>query len=171
MQAPRRQSGVRFLENLAYLVPGYEGYKRRELRQEEDARLRARVYRQLLAMRTQLDAVRERWTGDASGPHMEQLTQCQLRIQTIADAVRFAPYGFKSFFDAEPVDERLLDRLLESDLLILEDLDATLFHLEQNSGSVTTAPRTSRIFFRALNEMVGRLEGHLIIREKILASA
>ena len=34
-------SGTRFLENLAYLVPGYRGYKEKELRREEDARCAA----------------------------------------------------------------------------------------------------------------------------------
>ncbi len=35
--------GHRFLKNLAYLVPGYRGYKDKSLRREEDARLRNRV--------------------------------------------------------------------------------------------------------------------------------
>ncbi|MBM3317077.1 MAG: hypothetical protein FJY75_04410, partial [Candidatus Eisenbacteria bacterium] len=54
--APPNPSGLRFLENLAYLVPGYQGYKERGRRREEDSRLRARVYRRLLQL---LDQLRE----------------------------------------------------------------------------------------------------------------
>ena len=41
--------GTRFLENLAYLVPSYQGYKNRDTRREEDSRLRGRI---LVKLRT-----------------------------------------------------------------------------------------------------------------------
>ena len=57
MCAARRSSGLRFLENLAYLVPGYHGYKQPALRQEEDARLRTRVHRKLLHLPNSMQVV------------------------------------------------------------------------------------------------------------------
>lgn len=171
MHTPRQSSGLRFLENLAYLVPGYHGYKRRELRQEEDSRLRARVHAKLVQMTQALEEIRERWSGESRGTHMDQLHQRRLRLQSIADSVRYSPYGFKGFFDTDPLNRQILDQLLEADLLILDDLAAAEVHLAQNGCSVTTAPRTSRCFFRDLDEVLCQLEGHLIMREKILASA
>jgi signal transduction histidine kinase len=166
----QRSSGIRFLENLAYLVPGYQGYKQLGLRQEEDARLRARVHRRLIQVLQVLEEVRARWLGDPRDGQLTLLEQRRLRVQTIADSVRYSPYGFRGFFSLEPVPEPTLEKLLEADLLILEDLDGLQGHLEQNADAVTPAPRTARAFFRVVDENLGRLERHLIMREKVLAS-
>ena len=80
MDAAKRPSGLRFLENLAYLVPGYQGYKRRALRQDEDARLRVRVHHQLIQMLDSLDSIRERWEAEEWGAHMDHLSQRRLRL-------------------------------------------------------------------------------------------
>jgi len=169
--AHQRPNGFRFLENLAYLVPGYRGYKQPDLRHEEDSRLRAHVQRRLQQMRQQLEEIHERWSEEPWGSHVEQLEQRRLRLQTIADSVRYSPYGHQGFFSHDAVDEQVLDRVLEADLLILEDLDNALEHLVDAGCTVTTAPRTVKSFLRAVDTGLGRLERHLIMRERILASA
>lgn len=171
MDARQETSGLRFLENLAYLVPGYRGYKCRDRRQEEDSRLRARVCEELLGMIEFLDQIRQRWAVENSNAAAEELGRRRLRLQTIVDAVRYAPYGFRDFFHHEILEEHVLEQVLETDLLILEDLSAAQGHLVQRGRTLTCAPRTTRAFFRHLDERLARLESHLIMREKILASA
>jgi hypothetical protein len=168
---PQRPSGLRFLDNLAYLVPGYKGYKQRELRYEEDSRLRAYVQGQVLEMLQALDQIHERWSAEDWGNHMDHLNQRRMRLQTIAESMCRSPNGFTGFFTSETLDEPLLEQILAADLQIREDLEATVEFLGEQHGAVTTAPRTSRSFFRVLDEGVGRLERHLISRERILAAA
>jgi hypothetical protein len=171
MDPVRRPSGLRFLENLAYLVPGYEGYKLRERRREEDSRLRALVYDRLLRMRQALEQIHERWAEEEAGAQLEQLGCRVQRLQTISEAVRYSPYVSTVFFTSDILAEGQIERILEADLLILEDLDGAEDYLERCCLTVTTAPRTAKSFFRAVDEDLGRLERHLIMREKILASA
>ncbi len=171
MDSERRPSGLRFLENLAYLVPGYEGYKARDRRQEEDSRLRATVYEKLQCMQRALEQIHERWSQEDAGAQLEQLERRALRLRTIAEAVRYAPYAFKGFFASDTLDEQIIERILEADLLILEDLQEAEDYLERCCLSITTAPRTAKGFFRAVDHDLGRLESHLIMREKTLASA
>ena len=85
MDAEQPTSGLRFLENLAYLVPGYRGYKRRDLRQEEDSRLRARVCDQLLAMIEILDQIRQRWSIENANAASVELGRRRMSLQTIID--------------------------------------------------------------------------------------
>lgn len=171
MDSVRRPSGLRFLENLAYLVPGYEGYKLRERRQEEDSRLRALVYDRLLRFRQALAQIHERWTEDEASAQLEQLERRQSRLQTISEAVRYAPYTSRAFFTRDTLEVQQIEQILETDLLILEDLNGSEEYLERACLSVTPAPRTARAFFRVLDEELGRLERHLIMREKVIASA
>ena len=168
---PQRPSGLRFLDNLAYLVPGYKGYKQRELRYEEDSRLRAHVHGQVQQMLHALDQIRARWSTEDWGVHMDHLNQRRMRLETIAESVRRSPNGFTTFFTNETLSECVLEQILATDLLIREDLEATAEFLAERHAAVTTAPRTARSFFRSLDENVGRLERHLISRERILAAA
>ena len=171
MCADRRSSGLRFLENLAYLVPGYEGYRDQARRQEEDSRLRGRVNRKLLYLLNALESIHDRWSAEAWDTHMDLLDQRRIQLQTIVDTVKSPPPTYAMFFSTTQLEEDLLERLLESDLLILQDLDDTEAYLESRGAKVTTAPRTVRAFLRTLDEHLGSLERHLIMREKILASA
>jgi len=166
----RRPSGLRFLENLAYLVPSYEGYKLPERRREEDSRLRALVADKLLHLQGAFEQIHERWAADEVGGLLEQLERRAQRLQTIAEAVRYSPYSSTGFFANDAAAEQQIESILEADLLILEDLDRAEEYLERCCLTVTTAPRTARAFFRAVDEDLGRLERHLIMREKILAS-
>lgn len=160
-------SGTRFLENLAYLVPGYRGYKERELRREEDARLRSRVLGKLREIQSLLEERMAKLTEGALDPAAETLDRRLRRLEGLADAVRYAPYGFAGFFDAESVRESTLDQILETDLLLFQDLDEVS---EAIRG--TPFPPKTRAGFAAFFEGVGsgidRIENRLVARDKLL---
>jgi hypothetical protein len=160
-------SGTRFLENLAYLVPGYRGYKEKELRREEDARLRGRVLAKLQALRRLIEERLARLSEKGLGPELEQLDRRVRRVESIADAVRYAPYGFSGFFDAERIREETLEKILETDLLLFQDLDETVERLR----GAPFPPRTKSAFSSFLAELDGdvdRIEARLVARDKLL---
>lgn len=160
-------TGSRFLENLAYLVPGYRGYKEKDLRREEDARLRSRVLAKLQIVRSLLEDRLARLTEQSLGPAVEILDRRLRRVETLAEAVRYAPYGFSGFFDAEKVREETLERVLESDLLLFQDLDDTVERLRgtpfppRNKAALTA-------WMDALDADIERIETRLLTRDKIL---
>jgi len=159
--------GTRFLENLAYLVPGYRGYKEKELRREEDARLRGRVLAKLQAVRALLEDRLGRLTEQALEAGAEELDRRLRRTEGVADAVRYAPYGFSGFFDAEKVREETLERLLETDLLLFQDLDDALERLR----GAPFPPRTRSAmaaFVQDIDADLDRIEARLVARDKIL---
>jgi hypothetical protein len=168
MNAPQRPSGLRFLENLAYLVPGYQGYKQRGQRREEDSRLRARVYRRLLQLLDQLSELARGWTGSAAPEFLDALAERRQQLLALSDAVRFSPGETCRFFLAEEVRESTLEKVLEADLLIFADLDDAADQLDLARRS-STAPRTLRAFLRVFDEKLQHLEQHLILRERALA--
>jgi hypothetical protein len=81
--------------------------------------------------------------------------------------VRYAPYGFRGFFDAEKVREETLEKILETDLLLFQDLDETVERLR----GATFPPRTKTAFTAFLNDLdtdIERVETRLVARDKIL---
>lgn len=161
-------SGTRFFENLAYLVPGYHGYKEKDLRQEEDSRLRSRVLAKLQLIMGLLEGRRERMKGHASEAELEQLNVRLRRIEALAEAVRYAPYGFSGFFEAETVREETLERLLETDLLLFQDLDDTVDAIRRSSPSPAD-PQNGIVLLALLDAQIAEFEMRLVMRDKILA--
>jgi len=160
-------TGTRFLENLAYLVPGYRGYKEKELRREEDARLRSRVLAKLQVVRSLLADRLARLTEQNLDAAAEAIDRRARRIESLADAVRYAPYGFSGFFDAEKVREETLERVLETDLLLFQDLDDAV---ERQRG-IPFPPRNKAAlmeWMEATDADIERIETRLLTRDKIL---
>jgi hypothetical protein len=167
-----QSGGARFLANLAYLVPVSSGYRERGERRDEDSRLRSLVLRRLTEIRgriAELLASPSESTG-AIAIVIAQLEERGRALDTISDAVRYAPYGFSGFFDASAVREDTLDRLLESDLLLFEDLDRIEALLE-GIPTVPVRDRSGASFLAELDAAIERLERHLILRDKVLGDA
>jgi hypothetical protein len=168
MQAESRPTGSRFLENLAYIVPGYQGYKDPANRREEDSRLRARILQRLASIQTGLTSMIAAASALDAAPNLtEGFDERAQRIGGIADAVRYAPYGFSGFFDALDVREDSLERILEADLLLFRDLEALEAVLDRPSLPFRAGPRRAA-FLSQIDEAMNSLECHLILRDKIL---
>lgn len=162
-----RPAGSRFLENLAHMVPGYQGYRDRELRRDADSRLRAHLLQRLASIREALSELITAAGVEASDGCGEVLDRRSSRLDGISDAIRYAPYGFSGFFDAIDIREDALDRILEADLLLFDDLDA----IERAVDRIPIRPRQNSRFRAAIMEMDERIESferHLITRDKLL---
>jgi hypothetical protein len=160
----------RFLENLAYLVPGYEGYKGKDRRREEDSRFRGLLLHRLTAIRGRMGDLLAKLSA---GPHEAKTDAVEARAKTLdslADAIRYAPYGFSGFFDAAEVCEGTLDRILEVDLLLFEDLD-TVEQIVTRTESGSMSRSAVQTFLDELDEATRRFEHHLIQRDKALGDA
>ncbi|MCA9728289.1 MAG: hypothetical protein KC729_11440 [Candidatus Eisenbacteria bacterium] len=162
-------SGDRFLANLAYLVPGYRGYKEKDLRRQEDARLRSRVMARLGDIQTlltkRLDVLQEVNLEAAAIQLAARIT----RLENLLSAVRFAPYGFVGFFDVPVIGEDKLEQILEIDLLLFQDLDETV---ELIRGTpFPPANRTAFVrFFGDVDSGIERIEMRLVSRDKLLGT-
>jgi len=164
---PAMISGTRFLENLAYLVPGYSGYKGIGSRREEDSRLRSRVLAKLSLIRDLLEERIGCLSEQSLDSAVEALEQRLRRVEGVADAVRYAPYGFSGFFEATRVREETLERILETDLLLFQDLDDAVERIRGTAFPPRTRTAMTS-FLDSLDQDVERIEVHLVMRDKIL---
>lgn len=161
-------TGSRFLTNLAYIVPGYHAYRDPAARRDEDSQLRLILLRRLGEIRGRLNEILGELPVEAAAI-AAPLDDRIVRLDGVADAIRYAPYGFSGFFDADAIAEDALERILEADLILFEDLDAI-------EGAIDGAPAPPRAgarlreFYQRLDEGTERLERHLILRDKLLGN-
>jgi hypothetical protein len=110
-------------EKLVAKIPGYKGYKEKEMRREADKLLRDHVYRALTEQRRRIEDIQ----SNLGLEHIEQVQAmgtARRRLQTLADTVHTAAYGYAGLFDAVKVKEEELDALYEFDNSLLTQADA-----------------------------------------------
>ncbi len=167
MSTKLRSTGSRFLENLAYLVPGSVGYRDRSRRKDEDSRLRSLLLHRLTEIRGTIVDLLARLAEGPPATWMDGIEERARNLDTLADAIRYAPYGFSGFFDAPSIAEETLDQILEVDLLLFEDLDHIEQTLLQHRSPLLRGGEPPG-FLEMLDRRIMGLERHLIRRDKIL---
>jgi len=110
-------------EKLVAKIPGYKGYKQKEMRRDADKLLRAHIYGVLTAQRRRIEDIQGA-LGVAQIEYVEQIGKARRRLQTLADTVNTAAYGYSGLFDAVKVGEEELDALYAFDDNLLTESDA-----------------------------------------------
>ena len=114
------QGALGGLENLAKKIPGYKGYKEKELRREADKLLRMEVADKLDDQRKRLAELQNRLISQAQIEFLDDLERAVMKLQLLIDRIRTASYGYAGLFDAVKVKEEQLDAIYEFDNKLLD---------------------------------------------------
>jgi hypothetical protein len=111
------------LEALVAKIPGYKGYKEKEIRREADNLLRQRLANQLAEERTQAEDIASQMLTGPGLSQLDEMGKGNTRLQTLIDKIKTAAQGYAGFFDAVRVKEDQLDILYEFDTRMLDQVD------------------------------------------------
>jgi hypothetical protein len=106
------QSGF---EKLVARIPGYRGYKEKELRREADKLLRTQLANRFDEARRHLLGAMEQLTSAMRLKETAALQRANMKLQLLIDRLRTATYGYAGLFDAVKVEQEELDRLYAFD--------------------------------------------------------
>jgi hypothetical protein len=110
------------LERLMSYIPGYRGYKEKELRRESDRLVRMEAVNRLKASKALL---RRRLAnlmnlGRLVGEDVWRLETLTARLDRVTERIERAVSGYAGMFDAVKVREDKLEALIEHDLGLVE---------------------------------------------------
>ncbi len=120
------------LENLVGKIPGYKGYKEKEMRREADKMLRDAIAARMRTVKTQLDGLQQELIGAGKFDLLDETGSAATQLQTFIDRVKTASYGYGGLFDAVRIKEDDLDRVYEFD-------NALIAYVERIEGAIATA--------------------------------
>ena len=106
-------------ENLVGKIPGYKGYKDKELRRQADKLLREKIADEIDGQRRRLGEQQMELINSGLIEYTDDLDRAVIKLQTLVDRVRTASYGYRGFFDAVKVKEEQLDALYAFDTGLL----------------------------------------------------
>ncbi len=120
----KARGGQNALEQIANEIPGFKGYREKELRRDAD-----RVQREYLSSRLEetkktLDgmAVAASRAGALDG--INDIETARKRLDKVVARIRYADRGYAGFFATVKVDEAALERIYAFDLSLLGGVDA-----------------------------------------------
>ncbi|MGQ9478683.1 MAG: hypothetical protein ACUVQ0_01510 [Thermoproteota archaeon] len=106
-------------EKIASYIPGYRGYKQKEVRREADRLVRDFMVRRLESTRFYLKDV----MGEVADADRADLFKTLNRVSAVLDRVlskvKYADYGYSGFFDLVKISEEELDKLMDYDYRLL----------------------------------------------------
>jgi hypothetical protein len=114
------------IEDLARKIPGYGGYKEKEMRREADRLLRDKIAAAFGDQVQRLVDVQGELVAGGKIELLEHATALEdavRRLQTFVDRIKRAAQGYAGFFDALKVKEEQLDALYEFDSSLLAQID------------------------------------------------
>lgn len=110
-------------EKFVKKIPGYKGYKEKELRRESDKLLRMQVAAAFDEQRQKLQELQVQLINEAQIEFLDDLERAVMKLQILVDRIRTASYGYAGLFDAVKVKEKELDALYEFDNQMLDLVD------------------------------------------------
>lgn len=148
--------GMSGLEKLAAKIPGYRGYKEKEVRREADKLLRDHIYGVLTEQRRRIEDSQANLGVEQIG-EVEALGKARRRLQTLADTVHTASYGYAGLFDAVKVKEEQLDALYSFDNNLLAESESIAEFVDSLQAAADRGEGVSGAI-RDLTETITRLQ-------------
>ncbi len=118
------KSQMRLSERIAAFIPGFRGYKEKELRRESDRLIRNHLYTKLSNAKTTLKAAYQKLSDRRYFDVLTDMDRLVAKMDRVAEKVNHASYGYTGFFDVVKVKEDALDRMIDFDNKLIDDADA-----------------------------------------------
>jgi len=113
---------MRLSERILAEIPGFRGYKEKEIRRESDKIVRNHLYRKLNQTKEELRRVFQKLSDYRRYEYLTDMDRLMARIDRITEKINHASYGYSGFFDAVKVGEPDLDRMIKFDAELLDDV-------------------------------------------------
>lgn len=158
------------LEKLLGQIPGYKGYKEKEMRRESDKLLREAVANRMRAHLRRMQGLQRRLIGAGRLEYLDDLGVAVTQLQTFIDRVWRATYGYSGLFDAVRVREEELDRLYDFDHRLLEYGDRLSAALDTLETAIPSGEGLAEAL-RAVQSICAEANDTFSMREEVILGA
>jgi hypothetical protein len=162
----KARGGQNALERLANMIPGFSGYREKDLRRTADGLQREYLAGRLEETKKSLNELAQGASRSGALDLINDIEAVRKKVEKVAARIRFADRGYSGFFDAVKVDDHALGRVYEFDLGLLQSIDAVLASAQE----AAKAPSGTKAALQALLGSVDSLDTKLGERETILRS-
>lgn len=160
---------MRLSERIAAFIPGFRGYKEKEIRRESDRLIRNHLYLKLSNDKNDLKVISQKLADRRYFDVMVDMDRLLAKMDRIAEKVNHASYGYSGFFDAVKVKEDSLDRMIAFDNALVDSVNALGIEIDAFKTDLA-AGNTSNLKTKvqAVTDKLDALEGTFDSRQEVI---
>ena len=147
-------------EKLELLIPGFHGYKKKELLREDDRLVRGKVADTLAQAKRELERALQR-CAMVNCQQLMAIEGMRKKLMMMESRIRHAEAGYRGYFDRIKFKEKELEKLLEYDAKMIELAEEILNEARTLNGQITNP--------QALGVAVLNLDDKLVNFEEVLS--
>jgi hypothetical protein len=160
---------MRLSERIAAALPGFRGYKEKELRRESDKLVRNNLYLKLTKDKDDVRVISQKIADKRYMDVLTDIDRLTAKMDRITEKVNHASYGYSGFYDIVKIKEENLDRMITFDNQLLDEvnaLTATIGDLKTQLLSNNFANLKDKI--QAIADKIELLEDTFDKREQVI---
>ena len=142
------------LEQLVAKIPGYKGYKEKEMRREADKLLREHLARQFEEQRRSITNLQKQLISSGQIGFLDDLESGVMKLQLLIDRLKTASYGYAGFFDTIKVKEEQLDALYDFDNALMDEVPRVAAGINSVSEALAAKEGTAE----AITDLVSTIQ-------------
>jgi len=124
------KSQMRLSERIAAALPGFRGYKEKELRRESDKLVRNNLTLKLSKDKDSVRGIAQRIADKRYLDVLPDIDRLNAKMDRITEKVNHASYGYAGFYDIVKIKEEHLDRMITFDNQLLDEVNALTASIE-----------------------------------------
>ena len=118
------RSGQNVLERLMNALPGFRGYREKELRRDADRILRDHLASRLDLLKKALNDAAAALTRSGALDAINDVETARKRLDRLTNRIRYADRGYAPLFAVLKIDDAALARVYAFDVALIEGIDA-----------------------------------------------
>ena len=118
------RGGQNVLERLMNALPGFKGYREKELRRDADRILRDHLAARLDLLKKALNDAAAAVTRSGALDAINDIETARKRLDRVSNRIRYADRGYAPLFAVLKIDEAALTRVYDFDVALMEGVDA-----------------------------------------------
>lgn len=163
---------MRLSERILAALPGFRGYKEKEIRRESDKLIRNHLYQRLMEGRTDLKVTFQTVSDNHLQEVITDMDRLVMRYDRVSEKINHASYGYAGFFNVVKIEEDKLDKMIAFDTDLMDEVEnivteVSTFKKEVNKQNFENA----RNHVNNLNDMLEALEETFDQRHEVIEGA
>ena len=119
------------LERISLWIPGYRGYRLKNIRRDVDREIRSYVVRAMNMCKTDLVDIQRRLTDNGDIASAKSVERLRVKTDTFIKSIESAEVGYSGIWETTKTLESELESVMEWDAKLLESADALKKLLEK----------------------------------------
>ena len=130
-------------ERIASFIPGFRGYKEKELRRESDRLIRNHLYLKLSIEKNDLREIEQKLADRRYFDVLTDMDRLLAKMDRVVEKINHASYGYSGFFDAVKVREENLDHMIDFDNKLLDGINALATEIDAFKADLASGVTTN----------------------------